>query len=124
MGRALWRHSSVDSPRLPSLRANFFLAVTIVTLVIYALAIERKWHYLVILIPGAFGFSFVSVFSVTAGINYATDTYKNFPLEISFSMSITKGLWTFGLGYFINDLYVSPRGLGRARLELILSCAD
>ena len=57
--------------------------VTIVTLVIYGLAIERKWHYLIVLIPGATCFSAVSVFPVVAAINYATDTYKKYPLEIS-----------------------------------------
>lgn len=36
----------------------------------------------------------------------------------SFSMSITKGLWTFGLGYFIQDLYVQ-----RGPLVCIMLCS-
>lgn len=53
-------------------RADLDRTVTIITLVIYGLSIERQWHYLIVLIPGMTAFSAVSVLPVVAGINYAT----------------------------------------------------
>lgn len=41
---------------------------------------------------------------MTAASSYSTDVYKQFPIEIAFLATLVKNLWTFGLGYFINDL--------------------
>lgn len=57
--------------------------MTVITLSIYAVGIERQWHYLIVLIPGSTAFSIVSAFPVVAAMNYATDSYKKYPLEIS-----------------------------------------
>lgn len=54
---------------------------------------------------------FAGAFVIAAASSYATDVYKQFPIEIAFITTIVKNLWVFALGYFINDLYTNDGAL-------------
>ncbi|KAL7336858.1 hypothetical protein BJY59DRAFT_722121 [Rhodotorula toruloides] len=66
-------------------------------LVSNGIGLERQWHWSAILIPGI-------------GLQYA--------LEIGFITTLFKNSWVFGLGYFMNDLYVR---VGPLKMTVLIS---
>ncbi|CDR49775.1 RHTO0S32e00606g1_1 [Rhodotorula toruloides] len=92
--------------------------VAVVGLVIYGIGLERQWHWSAILIPGIGLNQFASAFSVVAISSYATDVYKQYALEIGFITTLFKNSWVFGLGYFMNDLYVR---VGPLKMTVLIS---
>ncbi|GAA6057319.1 hypothetical protein NBRC10513_006793 [Rhodotorula toruloides] len=73
------------------------------------IGLERQWHWAAILIPG------IGLVRQPVSLN---DVYKQYALEIGFITTLFKNSWVFGLGYFMNDLYVR---VGPLKMTVLIS---
>ncbi|BGP02514.1 hypothetical protein RTBOTA2_004657 [Rhodotorula toruloides] len=94
--------------REPEMRLRVAIAGGVVAAVgniIYGVGLQRHWHWAAVLVPGMGLNQFAAAFSIVAVSSYATDVYKQYPIEIAFITTLAKNLWVFGLGYFMNALF-------------------